>query len=159
MVSGEGIGAALGELGHWGLRLLWLCGTSVAAHPDYLPYFNALAGDHPENIVVDSDLDWGQDIKRLGRRLQELDAPSVTFTPTITISLSALGLPPYQRSAVDTPAPGWNAVQMSQWKLYRMGLQMNEPGAETWPDLFKPAERVGKSILLYYVPPQAPPAR
>jgi hypothetical protein len=142
-----------------GLALLWLCATSLAAHPDYLPYFNALAGDHPEKIVVDSDLDWGQDIKRLGRRLQELNAPSVTFTPTITVSLAALGFPPHQRSIVDLPAPGWNAVQMSQWKLYRMGLQMNDPGTATWPDVFKPTERVGKSILLYYVPPQAPPAR
>ena len=44
---------------------------SLAAHPDYLAYFNALAGDDPERIVVDSDLDWGQDIKRLGQRLRD----------------------------------------------------------------------------------------
>ena len=142
-----------------GLALLWLCGTSIAAHPDYLAYFNALAGDHPENIVVDSDLDWGQDIKRLGQRLKELNAPSVAFTPTITISLASHGFPPHERTAIDAPSAGWNAVQMTQWKLYRMGLQMHEPGAHSWPDLIKPTERIGKSILLYYVPPQQPVAR
>ena len=138
-----------------GLALLWLCASSLASHPDYLAYFNALAGDHPENIVVDSDLDWGQDIKRLGQRLKELNAPSVAFTPTITISLAAHGFPPHDRTAIDAPSAGWNAVQMTQWKLYRMGLQMHEPGSQSWPDLIKPTERIGKSILLYYIPPQA----
>jgi len=142
-----------------GLSLLWLCGTSLAAHPDYLPYFNAFAGDHPERIVVDSDLDWGQDIKRLGARLKELNAPSVAFTPTITISLASHGFPVHTRSQPDAPEPGWNAVQITQWKLYRLGLQMNDPTAQTWPDLIAPTERIGKSILLYYIPPQPNGAR
>ena len=50
------------------LLLGWLVVTSVRAHPDYLPYFNELAGSQPERILVDSDLDWGQDLLRLGRR-------------------------------------------------------------------------------------------
>ncbi|HYL36586.1 MAG TPA: glycosyltransferase family 39 protein [Bryobacteraceae bacterium] len=137
------------------VALGWLCASSLAAHPDYLAYFNALAGDHPERIVVDSDLDWGQDIKRLGQRLRELNAPSVAFTPTITISLAAVGFPPHERSAPDAPYAGWNAVQITQWKLYRLGLQMNDPDSQTWPDVIPPAERIGKSILLYYIPPQA----
>ena len=38
---------------------------SAMAHPDYIAYFNELAGTHPERILVDSDLDWGQDMNRL----------------------------------------------------------------------------------------------
>jgi hypothetical protein len=140
----------------WAIALLWLCTSSIAAHPDYLAYFNVIGGDEPERIVVDSDLDWGQDIQRLGKRLQELNASFVTFTPTITSSLVAHGFPPHENSDVDNPAPGWNAVQLSEWKLYRMGLQMQEPNTKVWPDVIKPVERVGKSILLYYIPPQAP---
>src|SRR5947207_7547481 len=37
----------------------------VRAHPDHLAYFNALAGPHPERVLVDSNLDWGQDVYRL----------------------------------------------------------------------------------------------
>jgi hypothetical protein len=132
----------------------WLVISSLAAHPDYLAYFNALAGDEPERIVVDSDLDWGQDMKRLGQRLRELNAPSVAFTPTISISLAALGFPPHQQNDADAPAPGWNAVKVTHWKLYRMGLPVDDPNGRTWPDVVKPTERVGRSILLYYVPPQ-----
>ena len=131
----------------------WLVISSLAAHPDYLAYFNALAGDEPERIVVD-ELDWGQDIKRLGQRLRELNAPSVTFTPTLNISLVSHGFPPHQKSATDAPAPGWNAVEVGYWKRDRMGLMLERPGERTWPDFLKPTERVGRSILLYYVPPQ-----
>ena len=135
--------------------LLWLCASSLAAHPDYLAYFNAFAGPEPERIVVDSDLDWGQDIKRLGQRLRELKAPSVAFSPEILVDLRKFGFPPYYPTALDAPYPGWNAVQMTGLKLYRMGLRMQEPDTKLWPDSVKSSERVGASILLYYNAPQA----
>lgn len=138
---------------------LWLLLTGAFAHPDYLAYFNAFAGEHPENIVVDSDLDWGQDMKRLGKRLQELQAPYVTFTNHVPANLDAFGYPPRQHSDPTQPAPGWNAVSLTEWKLYRFGLQMQNPEIKVWPELVKPSERVGQSILLYYFPPpQAEPS-
>ena len=136
------------------VAIVWLCGTSLAAHPDYLPYFNAFAGDEPENIVVDSDLDWGQDIKRLAMRLRELNVTFVTFKPTIVADLDKQGFPQHQRGSMDGPSPGWNAVQISEWKLERMGFELSQLDSKTWPDAMKPTERVGHSILLYYVPPR-----
>jgi hypothetical protein len=112
------------------------------------------AGSEPERIVVDSDLDWGQDIKRLGQRQRELHAPAVAFSPEIMVNLATFGFPPYQSTSVDAPYPGWNAVQMTGWKLYRMGLRMHEPNTKPWPDFVTPVERVGGSILLYYSTPQ-----
>ena len=47
----------------------WLVAESVRAHPDYLPYFDQLAGKRPERVLLDSDLDWGQDLGRLAERL------------------------------------------------------------------------------------------
>ncbi len=52
----------------------WLVVSGVWNHPDYLAYFNELAGDEPERILADSDLDWGQDMLRLSARLRELGA-------------------------------------------------------------------------------------
>jgi hypothetical protein len=137
---------------------LWTAGTGALAHPDYIPYFNAFAGDHPENIVVDSDLDWGQDLKRLGARLHDLNAPSVTFTNQILANLDAFGFPPRQHSDPQQPSPGWNAVSLTEWKLYRLGLQLHNPEIKMWPDFVQPQERVGETILLYYFPPQGSPA-
>ena len=59
--------------------VLWIGVSGLLQHPDYLSYFNELAGSTPERIVVDSDLDWGQNIIRLQHRLRELGAAQVAF--------------------------------------------------------------------------------
>jgi hypothetical protein len=55
--------------------------SSGLAHPDYLAYTNELAGSEPEKILADSDLDWAQDMKRLGAYLHAVGAEEVTFMP------------------------------------------------------------------------------
>jgi len=50
-----------------GVALLWFVGESLAIRPHYLAYFNQLAGG-PRNAwreLVDSSLDWGQDLPGL----------------------------------------------------------------------------------------------
>jgi len=133
----------------------WLAITSLAAHPDYLPYFNFIAGSQPERIVADSDLDWGQDMTRLGKRMRQLGANRLTFQPLVFDFYDKRGLPPLDFGSPFAPAPGWNAVGLTMWKVMRMGLS---PPATPWPDrtTVKPVERVGKSILLYYFPPGRP---
>src|SRR5262249_9769650 len=61
------------------LLLAWMAVSGAMSHPDYLAYFNELAGGEPERIIVDSDLDWGQENVRLARRLRELGATEVSF--------------------------------------------------------------------------------
>lgn len=49
--------------------LLWLAWANISIHPNYLSYFNEFAGG-PYNgwrFLADSNLDWGQDLKRLAR--------------------------------------------------------------------------------------------
>lgn len=139
---------------HWTLLLLlgWSAATSLLSHPDYIPYFNALAGSEPEKIVVDSDLDWGQDMKRLGRRLKEVGAREVTFLPLV--ETAARGYPPIHGVFREVPSPGWNAVSLTRLKAERLGLYNDHPEIQVWPERFQPTERIGKGILLYYFPPQ-----
>ncbi len=137
-----------------GALLVWYAGSSLAAHPDYLAYFNFLAGERPERIIVDSDLDWGQDMKRLARRLRELGAREVTFTPVIVADLEARhGFPPVKPMDPFEPSPGWNAVSITMLKVFRLGLGRDGAGIALWPERIEPAERVGKGVLLYYFPP------
>jgi 4-amino-4-deoxy-L-arabinose transferase-like glycosyltransferase len=141
----------------WALAFLivWMAATSVLSHPDYLPYFNALAGDEPDKIAVDSDLDWGQDMNRLSARLRELGAREVSFNPFVIASLERQhGFPPVYQNDARLPSGGWNAVSLTVLKELRMGLFDTHPEVIPWPEKFKPSERVGKSILLYYFPPQ-----
>ncbi|HMD70798.1 MAG TPA: hypothetical protein VKF41_05610 [Bryobacteraceae bacterium] len=124
---------------------LWFAGSSLLSHPDYLAYFNELAGSEPENILVDSDLDWGQDLKRLSKRLHEVGATSVAYTGFDYADLEGEhGFPPVHGMSKLAPIEGWNAIGVTSWKELRV---------VTWPDQIKPQERVGKSILLWYFPP------
>jgi hypothetical protein len=134
------------------LLVAWFGLSSLASHPDYLPYFNALAGSHPENVVVDSDLDWGQDMKRLGARLREVNAPEVHFLPLQVGSMEAqYGLPPVvRRIDAMNPAPGWNAVSLTLLKQRRMGLRDRYPNYSPWPERFDSYEMIGKSTRLYF---------
>jgi hypothetical protein len=127
--------------------------TSALSHPDYLPYFNALAGSEPEKVLVDSDLDWGQDMKRLARRLHEVEAPKVHFTPSVPVDLAALGFPPVEPNDRTKPSPGWNAVSLTVLKKARFGLWGDYPDVKLWPDDIKPTEKIGKGIWLWYFPP------
>jgi hypothetical protein len=134
---------------------LWFAGSSALSHPDYLAYFNELAGSEPEKVLVDSDLDWGQDTKRLSNRLRELGARSVTFAPFISADFSKEhGFPPVYQIDPFLPNPGWNAISITNWKILRFGLWATQLDRPLWPDRYKPAERVGKGILLYYFPEQ-----
>ena len=136
------------------ILLAWYGGSSLASHPDYLPYFNALAGAHPENIVVDSDLDWGQDMKRLAATLHEVGATQVYFLPmTLGDLRSEYGFPPViDRIDPFHPMPGWNAVSLTVLKQRRLGLLGRYWNVPLWPDRVEGGKLIGKSTRLYFYP-------
>jgi hypothetical protein len=125
--------------------LLWQVASGALQHPDYLAYTNEIAGHHPENFVADSDLDWGQDMKRLADRLQRAGANEVTFEPfnKTYATLAGDAFPRILPVDPDRPAVGWNAVSITAWKIF---------GVPKWADRIPPQERVGRSILLWRFP-------
>jgi 4-amino-4-deoxy-L-arabinose transferase-like glycosyltransferase len=61
---------------------LWYAAGTLVHHPHHLAYFNELAGG-PRNgwrVLVDSNLDWGQDLKRLAGWLREHPAPGLKLS-------------------------------------------------------------------------------
>ena len=53
--------------------LVWHGAENLRAYPSYLSYFNEFIGSHrnADRYVIDSNLDWGQDLRRLGIWLDE----------------------------------------------------------------------------------------
>jgi 4-amino-4-deoxy-L-arabinose transferase-like glycosyltransferase len=138
-----------------GLLLCWTAAASALAHPDYIPYMNELAGSEREKVLIDSDLDWGQDMKRLSQRLREVGAREVAFNPFIIDYLEAQhGFPRITPMSPDAPSPGWNAASITVMKLDRLGLGDELPGLKLWTDDSKPTERLGYTTYLWYFPPQ-----
>lgn len=136
----------------------WQVSAAAAAHPDHLAYFNELAGGRPERILIDSDLDWGQDLLRLEVLLRELRVPSVWIGCFSSADLTRHDLPPYQ---LLLPAPkghrpkGWIAI--SEWVL--KGVALPDPDHFDWLGAYQPVARAGRSIRLYYIPEaRSPPS-
>jgi hypothetical protein len=124
----------------------WQLAGVVRTWPDYLAYFNEFVRE-PERVLVDSDLDWGQDLKRLARRLAELGVPNVSLAYLGTAALDRESLPPFVRLEPDQHAVGWVAVSAL--------ARVHAPQRFAWLDAFTPRERVGRSIDLYYIPRNA----
>ncbi|HYW42493.1 MAG TPA: glycosyltransferase family 39 protein [Bryobacteraceae bacterium] len=128
-----------------------LAGSTVAvswmAHPDYLAYFNPMAGSKPERILCDSDLDWGQDLNRLSQRLKSLGVEQLTIGYFGTALLNASDLPPHHVLAPDEKATGYVAI--SARYLY---LDYARDGSYEWLRRHEPLERIGRSIYLYRIP-------
>lgn len=137
------------------ILLVWTGISSATAHPDYLAYFNELAGTHPERILVDSDLDWGQDMARLATELQRRRVPYFHMSCLYTGDDTRLGLPAWDSLEPYQPVTGWVAVSQTMLKNYgwMVAQQRGRPDlALKWLDAYQPVARVGKSILLYYIP-------
>jgi hypothetical protein len=123
--------------------LAWQMSTLVSAYPDYLPYFN-VAVLHPERVLVDSDLDWGQDLYRLERRVAQLHVAQLHLAYRGTADLGREPLPRLDILPPHHPVSGWVAVSLL--------ARTRAAGDYAWLDAWQPLERVGKTIDLYYIP-------
>ena len=139
--------------------LLWHTVSSARAHPDYLAYFNEAAGSQPERILADSDLDWGQDLKRLVGHCRRLGVRKLAIMCQGSADLTRLGLPEHTPLYPYRPATGWVAVSYHTLKVigpYVAHYRRRAESGYAWLERYPPFTRVGKSILLYYVPADAP---
>ena len=143
-----------------GALLLWTAVSSWAAHPDTIAYFNELAGNRPERFLVDSDLDWGQDMGRLVATLRERHVPYLHMNCQYTGDDSRLALPAWDSLDPYQPVTGWVAVSFTRLKTYAWLVARQQGRGElafAWLDRYQPVARVGKSILLYYIPEKPNP--
>ncbi len=120
----------------------------LRAHPDYLAYFNPIAGDRPELILVDSNLDWGQDLYRLGVVMKRMRIDSIAVAYYGSASLEAAGVRDARLLAAAERPRGWIAA--SQTMLAGVGGE----GAYEWLNELQPVGRVGSSLVLFYLPPR-----
>jgi hypothetical protein len=123
----------------------WQVISGALSHPDYLSYTNEITRGHPENFVAESDLDWGQDMYKVGEFLNRMGATEVSFTPyNVTYLEAGRAFPKCTYSNWYHPAPGWNVVSLGGWKVF------NHPG---WIGNRQPQFRIGRTHWAWYFPP------
>ncbi len=151
---------------------IWYLASSLCIHPHYLAYFNELIGG-PKNgyrYLVDSNLDWGQDLKGLKAYMDEegVDRIKLGFFGSADADyygidydyLPSVGLAPkepgqrwwYELSA-DRPAqldPQRGLVAVSATTLMSPGWMGALFGdSYKWLREREPIDQIGYSILIY----------
>jgi hypothetical protein len=121
--------------------------TAVRSWPDYLAYFNPVAGSHPERVLVDSNLDWGQDLYRLADTVRARGIDSIRVHYFGSSQLSSVGLTNARRLARDERTTGWVAAS----ETFLAGVWSDT--SLRWLARRTPVARIGPSMRLYYIRP------
>jgi hypothetical protein len=147
----------------------WLLLANLLIYPDYLAYFNLLAGgaDNGWRSLVDSNLDWGQDIDDLAPWMAENGVDKVWLSyfgearPEY-YGINYIGLDsfpprlmnPDARPYYDAnPAPGVYAISATNLQ----GVHFANHDRFAWFRSREPLAKLGHSIFLYEVPPAGEP--
>jgi hypothetical protein len=161
---------------------LFLCLAATAfstlrVHPHYLSYFNEAAGG-PENggrHLINSNLDWGQDLLFLKRWLdahpeaRPLQLAYFNFVDPRVEGIAFHLPPPGPRgpSRDDVtgravgPVPGWFVVSANL--VYGMGFPIpdgqggraiTEQGSYVYFQRFRPVAKAGYSLFVYHITPE-----
>ena len=135
--------------------LAWMTISVAIHHPDYLSYFNAFAGTNPQDILVDSNYDWGQDLKLLATYLHQKDVKKISLGELDGVYRADYLQAWYALPAITTvdtciPRPGWTVIaatfeKMDRFNIY--GLGMPRP----WYERISATERFGP-FALYNIP-------
>jgi hypothetical protein len=146
-----------------GGALAWQLALVFATFPDYLAYFNPLAGRDPGEVLVDSDLDWGQDALRLEELVGRFDVPLLNVAYFGSVRLCELELPELDWLPPGQPVTGWVAISemyyRNHWRVTYTdpcdrahGASPTAPAASyDWLRRHRPVAFAGRSIRLYRI--------
>lgn len=143
---------------------LWYAVSAVLTHPHHLAYFNESVGGSANGYryLVDSNLDWGQDLKGLKRYMDEhgIEKIKLSYFGTVDPRLYDLNyewlpsfmLPNLQpNTPVSLPTDGTIAISATNL----VGVYMDQYGYGkdifSWLRTRKPIAHIGHSILIYEI--------
>ena len=137
--------------------LVWTFFSVIFIWPSFLAYFNEVAGG-PNNgykFVVDSNLDWGQDILRLSNFIEKNNIKEVKMDyfsgAPAEYYIKTAKIESYNR---EIPQRGWLAVSATIYSGACKGDKIPcsySERAYTWLDQYKPVTKIGYSIFVYKI--------
>lgn len=134
---------------------IWLAISSLFIYPHYLAYFNELVGgpDNGYKYLVDSNLDWGQDLKNLKTYMDQHDLDSIYLAyfgsaHVDYYGMRALPLPAQEPADLQTRSEAVYAISVT---LLQSGY-LGDTQAYAWLQRYQPFAKIGYSIFLYRLP-------
>jgi hypothetical protein len=134
---------------------IWHAVSSLSIYPHYLAYFNEFVGgaDSGYRYLVDSNLDWGQDLKNLKaymdeHGLQEVHLAYFGSAHTDYYGIEALPLPIEKPADLNERPPAVYVISAT----YLQGGYLGDAAAFSWLRSYEPFAKIGYSIFLYRLP-------
>jgi hypothetical protein len=143
--------------------VVWLIAGTCAIYPHFLAYFNRLAGGPDEGwrVLVDSNIDWGQDLKGLrewmthesvdhvrlslfGSAYPEAYGISYDLLPGLPMGFLMWEDPPFDP---DNPSSGVYVISVSNL----VGVYFPDHSLYRWFRARTPDAKVGYSLFIYEV--------
>lgn len=149
-----------------GAVVLSQAGIAWAAGDTALGYVNALAARDPGGALLDSDLDWGQDLFALRRELDARGIRRLSIAYFGMLRLCQHGLPRLDPLVPGRETTGWVAISENFYRQRNYYTLLHDPcnpdswyapatvPAEpfAWLRRYRPVAIVGTSIRLYCIP-------
>lgn len=139
---------------------IWLMGSVLWTAPYHIAYFSELVGgsDKGPRHLNDSNVDWGQDLRRLAQYMQKqgVREPILSYwgpaPPEYYADRYGITFHPWTRAmaASANPPGGVYAISLNNLVALEQPGQ-NDPRLD-WLRRFQPADRVGYSIYIYRFP-------
>ena len=137
------------------LFLAWHLVSGARVHPDYVTYFNELAGQHPEKVLLwGCDYDCGQDIARLVNLTKEHHIDHLALAVFGNNDFAQQGLPSFEKLAPYQRTTGWVAASIRELETGDTFGGGSARDGYQWLTSCEPVARAGKTIYLYYLPCQ-----
>ncbi len=145
------------------ILLLWEAVSVLAVYPHFIAYFNELVGGPSKGYiyVVDSNLDWGQDLKRLAKWVEKNNIDKIYvdyFGGADTRYYLKDKYRPWQgtNNPEKLPKNSWLAVSATPLQGGR-GIpapHFDQPsGFYLWLNKYNPVTVIGHSIFVYHISP------
>ncbi len=134
--------------------LSWYVVSTILTYPNYISNLNILAGQNQGyQIFTDSNLDWGQDLKRLSNwtKQKNIDTLYIDYFGTGDVNYYLPDTRIIPVKSTDGPQIGYTAISatMFQDSFYNKRVKP-EYQEYWWLKWKKPDYTIGDSILIYY---------
>lgn len=150
-----------------GVLLVAQSTTTLSAGATTLGQFNLLAGREPAEVLLDSDLDWGQDLFALRREVRRRGIDRLAIGFFGMLRLCRHDLPPLVGLVPGRPTTGWIAISENYYRHRSTFMLLKDPcdprsvyrddevpaQGFRWLHAHAPVAIAGSSVRLYHIVP------
>jgi hypothetical protein len=135
------------------VSMIWYVLSAILIYPYYLSYFNEFVGGYKNgyHYLTDSNVDWGQDIKRLETYVEKNNIKKI-YVDVFPGSMPAkyyLGDRMIEWHVQNGKPHGYFALSATFYQNSRLKKNVNGGMDYSWLDDIEPVANIGGSILIY----------